>query len=208
MFLADKKILSTLRVLDTSCVFYFRQIKVSDTLPSLGYMLRFLFWIYLQIPTIFRVLGTLLGLRYTFESQVYIALYCAILEDICNPPGPRYNLRYYVHFPISSTYCAFILDIYKDIYNLLGLKYILRSQIHLRVSNTHCVFYFGQIKRFLQSFEFQVHNALYALGRFESTYNPPSKYTSRSQIHVIFHILDKLKDICYLMVEIRVEIDI
>ena len=61
-------------------------------------MTRFMFWLYVTVPTSFQVTGTPPDNKYTSESQIHVALHIlGIFESTCGPPGPRYTSGSQVH---------------------------------------------------------------------------------------------------------------
>lgn len=168
-----------------------------------------MFWVYLKIPVILRILGIPSGLKYTLGSQVYLRvsgitlglrytlrfifwLYLKIPTSfqVPNiPPNIKYTSRSQIHVAIH------ILNIFEGTYNLLSPKYIFGFQVYPRVpdilpgprytpsSQVHSwvSYTFSGLSYIFGS---QVHIVLYVLGIFEDIcYLLSFKYIPRSQVH-------------------------
>lgn len=54
-----------------------------------------MFWVYMRIPVIFWVQSTLLGLKYTFKSQIHVGLHVLDrLKGFCNLLMPKNTLHF------------------------------------------------------------------------------------------------------------------
>lgn len=112
-----------------------------STSPSLKYMLRFMFWVYLKVSAIFQVLNILSDLRNTpgfliyfrfldtpsslkyilcFIFWVYLKIFASFWVS-----SKFSDVKYTFKFQVYSAFC--VLDIFKSNYNFLDFIYITGS---------------------------------------------------------------------------------